>query len=113
MYLRLNNNYIPNHGYVVISDIGTSDDSALFCYTGYTVGNDHKSEGMWLAPNSTQVGSATVSHFRVTSDQGAIGLVRNNGHAPLEGIYVCDINLKSGKTHQIYVGLYNQGEGNK
>ena len=33
IYLSLKDNIIPNHGYVVISDIGTDDDTALLCHT--------------------------------------------------------------------------------
>ena len=29
MYLSLDDDIIPNHGYVVISDIGSTDDTAL------------------------------------------------------------------------------------
>ena len=33
MYLSLNDDIIPNHGYVVISDIGFTDGTALICNT--------------------------------------------------------------------------------
>ena len=36
VYLSLNGSIVPNHGYVVISDIGTAnDDTALFCHTNH------------------------------------------------------------------------------
>ena len=33
VYLSLNGEVIPNHGYVEISDIGSSDITALLCHT--------------------------------------------------------------------------------
>ena len=58
--LTLNGDYIPNHGYVVISGIGSTDETALICNTNrianFTVhlsGNRTRfhSGGDWHAPN--------------------------------------------------------------
>ena len=35
VYLSLNGDIIPNHGYVLISDIGFTDDTALLCHTNF------------------------------------------------------------------------------
>ena len=52
MYLSLNDDIIPNHGYVVISDIGSTDDTALICHTNRpsTLNNNADSGGDWFAP---------------------------------------------------------------
>ena len=76
VYLTLNGDYIPNHGYVMISDIGSTDDTALICNTN-RFGNRTTtptstfmhSGGDWFAPNG-----ATVGH-RGTDD--VPGFVRN------------------------------------
>ena len=35
MYLSLKAEIIPNHGYAVISEIGSIDDTALLCITNH------------------------------------------------------------------------------
>ena len=35
VYLSLDGTVIPNHGYVEISDIGSTDDFALLCHTNF------------------------------------------------------------------------------
>ena len=35
VYLSLNGDIIRNHGYVVISDIGSTDNTALLCHTNH------------------------------------------------------------------------------
>ena len=52
VYLSLNDEVIPNHGYVEISDIGSNDTAALLCHTNRpAIGGD------WLAPDGDTVGS--------------------------------------------------------
>ena len=61
VYLTLNGSYIPNHGYVVIDDIGGTGDTALICNTNRIANfpNYHgpNSGGDWIAPDGTIVGN--------------------------------------------------------
>ena len=102
VYLTLKSDYIPNHGYVMISDIGSTDDTALICNTNRfgnrttTPGSTYfHSGGDWFAPDETTVGN------RDTDD--VPGFVRNRRpmmvillrtasdppSGPSEGIYYC------------------------
>ena len=66
VYLSLNGDIIPNHGYVVISDIGSTHDTALICHTNRpaTLNNNAHSGGDWFAPNNTRVTDTAVPGFR-------------------------------------------------
>ena len=69
MYLTLNGDNIPNNGYVVISDIGTSnDETALLCNTNYLPGGA-TSGGNWYGPDGSVVGSFTSVCFVVWVQQ--------------------------------------------
>ena len=68
VYLSLNGVIIPNYGYVTISDIGTTDDSALVCHTNCPA-NGTNSGGDWYGPNGNRVSGIeennTVQGFAV------------------------------------------------
>ena len=112
MYLSLNSNYIPNHGYVVISGIGTSDDSALLCNTNYIPSGEYKSRGDWYAPDGTRVQPNEVPGFRRNRGPGVVRLIRDTG-TPAEGIYRCTVvdNSTELQSVNVHVGLYNSGGG--
>ena len=57
MYLSLNGEIIPVNGYVLISNIGSNDESALLCHTNRlpSPGDNINSGGNWFAPNGTRV----------------------------------------------------------
>ena len=112
VFLSLNGNNIPNHTYVVISDIGSSDGSALLCHTNRPpqVGQSI-SGGNWFAPNGTRINEDDVKGF--TRDRGS-KVVRLKGTTtgpPPEGMYWCSIQDTAGTPQTIYVGLYNSGQG--
>ena len=113
VYLSLNNNYIPNHGYVVISDIGTSDDDALLCNTNYIPSGSPYSGGNWYAPDGSRVFYAGgVPGFRRNRGPGVVRLFRRTDTGtPAEGIYNCTVQNASTEYQSIYVGLYNSGTG--
>ena len=122
--LSLNGDYIPNHGHVVISGIGSTDDTALICHTN-RFGNltttpestFMHSGGDWFAPDGTIVGN------RGTDD--VPGFVRNRRpmmvilrrtasdppSGPSEGIYYCVVEDDTFTEQTVYVGLYNSGGG--
>ena len=120
MYLTLKGDYIPNHGYVVISDIGStdddSDDTALICNTN-RINNFHgpNSGGDWHAPDGTIVGnqgSDDVPGFDRNRGPMVVRLHRNTATGtPSEGIYYCVVEDDTFINQTVYVGLYNSGGG--
>ena len=114
VYLSLNGEVIPNHGYVEISDIGCSDTTALLCHTNKPAPDGANSGGDWFAPDGTRVGgfsSTDVPGFGRNRGPMVVRLRRNSG-TPDEGIYHCAIQEQGAtSTTKVYVGLYNTGGG--
>ena len=118
MYLTLNGDYIPDHGYVMISDIGSTDDTALICNTNRPVtlpsGN---SGGNWFAPDGTTVGNRGTDDVpgfvRNRRPMMVILLRRTASDPPSEGIYYCVVEDDTFTYQTVYVGLYNSGGGGK
>ena len=107
----MNDDIIPNHGYVEISDIGFTDGSALLCHTNHLPqGGSSISGGDWYAPDGTRVHEDDVPGF--TRDRGpmVVRLKRTTG-TPSEGIYWCVIQDATSILQSVYVGLYNSGGG--
>ena len=116
VYLSLNDDIIPNHGYVVISDIGSTDDTALICYTNRnaTLGSTDMptSGGDWFAPNKTRVNGNDVPGFKRNRSPMMVRLLRNTAtDPPSEGIYHCLVEDDTFTLQTVYVGLYNSGRG--
>ena len=111
VYLSLDGTVIPNHGYVEIGDIGSTDDSALLCHTNFPPppGSPH-SGGDWFAPDGTKIPSSSVPGFTRNRDSMVVRLKRTSGTPP-EGIYQCTIEDATSTVQMVYVGLYNTGEG--
>ena len=112
VYLSLNGTVIPNHGYVEISRIGSTDDSALLCHTNNPPPTPSgTSGGDWFAPDGTRVDGTDVPGF--TRNRGAmvVRLGEFSGTPPLEGIYRCEIEDADETLQTVYVGLYNAGAG--
>ena len=113
VYFSLNGSVIPNHGYVVISDIGTAgDDTALLCHTNRPppTGSSH-SGGDWFAPDGYIVRPYRVG-FRRNQGPMVVKLFRRFFDGQVEGIYYCQILEATETLQTIYVGLYNDGRGN-
>ena len=116
MYLSLNGTIIPNHGYVVISDIGSAgDDTALLCYTNRPPPTGSRSSGGdWFAPDGTVVTlfGDDVPGLKRNRGPMVVRLYRNPATGPLEeGIYYCQIQDDAGTLHTADVGLYHNGKG--
>ena len=114
VYLSLNGDIIPNHGYVVISDIGSTDVTALICHTNRpaTLNNNAHSGGDWFAPDNTRVTGAAVPGFRRSRGPMTVRLLRTTATGtPSEGIYHCLIMDAEETFIMVYVGLYNSGGG--
>ena len=62
VYLCVDDDIIPNHGYVVVSDIGSTNATALICHTNRpaTVNNNVHSGGNWFAPLGRQLISVVL-----------------------------------------------------
>ena len=108
VFLSLNGAVIPDHGYVAISDIGSSDNTALLCITNYP---GTPSSGNWFPPHGTRVDGISVPG--VTRNRGpmVVRLKRATGTAH-EGIYWCSVQDAASTLQTVYVGLYNTGRGN-
>ena len=117
VFLSLKGDIIPNHGYVNISNIGFSDDTALLCNTDRPPDGDH-SGGDWFAPDGDKVSGITESPIDVPGfgrNRGSmvVRLLRDTDTGtPPEGIYRCSIMDADGNNSNVYVGLYNDGQGN-
>jgi len=115
VFLSLGNISIPNHGYVVISDIGSTDGTALLCNTNYSPTGGGHSGGDWFAPDGTRVQglrSTVVPGFQRNRGPQVVRLIRYTAtDPPAEGIYRCEILDDTMTTQTVYVGLYSSGGG--
>ena len=129
VYLSLNADIIPNHGYVLISDIGSTEDTALICHTNrpaFDNNGQSNSGGDWFGPDRTAVGTRysnehAVPGVRRNRGPGMVQLIRYttnfnpslNGmtFTPPEGIYHCEVEDATLTQQKVYVGLYNSGGG--
>ena len=115
MFLTLVSGSIPRRGYVVISNIGSTDETALLCSTNYSPTGGVHSGGDWFAPDGTRVGgvgSTAVPGFRRNRGPRVVRLIRNAAtDPPAEGMYRCEIQDDTMTTQTVYVGLYNSGGG--
>ena len=99
---------------MVISDIGSTDDTALICHTNRpaTLNNNTHSGGDWFAPDETRVTDTAVPGFRRTRGPMMVRLLKNTAtDPPSEGIYHCLVENDTLTEHTVYVGLYNSGGG--
>ena len=91
-----------------ISDVGSTDDSALLCHTNFPPpSGSATSGGDWHAPDGT---GTDVPGFTRTRAPMVVRLKRTSGTPP-EGIYRCTIEDATSTFQMVYVGLYNTGEG--
>ena len=110
VYLSLNGTVIPNHGYVNISGIGSTDDSALLCHTNRPPSYDdyRHSGGDWFAPNGTRLFLTDVPGATQNRGPMVVRLKRTSGDPP-EGIFNCTIEDAADTPQIVYAGLYNTG----
>ena len=95
----------------MISDIGSTDDTALLCHTNCppAMGSSN-SAGNWFAPDGTRVHLMDVKGFKRNRGPMVVRLKRTT-ESPAEGVYVCRIQTSLDVLHSVYVGLYNVGNG--
>ena len=92
---------------MLISDIGSTDDTALLCHMNY---NGIPSYGNWFAPDGIRVNEDDVPGFTRNRGPMVVRLKRTTG-TPAQGIYQCSIEDDQYMLHIVYVGLYSMGEG--
>ena len=99
---------------MVISDIGSTDETALICHTNRpaTLSNSANSGGDWFAPDETRVNGNDVPGFWRNRGPMMVRLLRNTAtDPPSEGIYHCLVEDDTFTEQTVYVGLYNTGGG--
>ena len=113
VFLSLNGNIIPDHGYVDIADIGSTDDTALLCITNRPPpsGSFH-SGGDWFSPERNRVQHTDVPGFTRNRGPMVVRLKRTRSGTPTEGIYHSVIQDSTSTFETVNVGLYNSGGGN-
>ena len=100
---------------MVISDIGSTDDTSLICHTNRpaTFSNNANSGGDWFAPDETRVnnGNAVPGFWRNRGPM-MVRLLRNIAtYPPPEGIYHCLVEDDTLTKQTVYVGLYSTEGG--
>ena len=102
MFLSLNGSVIPDHGYVLISNIGSTDNRALTCHT-----NRQEDVGVWYTPRGTSISGHEEPGLRTRRDHMVVRLLTNAATGnPNEGIYNCSTD----DGYSVYIGLYyNEG----
>ena len=113
--MALNGAIIPNHGFVLLDNIGESVDSLLCltdlpacCRRPYTTGAV-SALGNWFFPNGTRVpSSGNQWNLHRTRGQMRVILQRRRGGA--NGIYRCYVPGQT-KSHELFVGLYAANSG--
>ena len=113
---------VPNHSYVDLSLVGTSDSNSVQCHThlGTCCNNTEGSHrGDWYFPNGSRLlfSSTGGDIFEQRVAQRVDIHRRYNATSP-SGIYRCDIptdavydNTGSSVRDTVYVGLYTKGGG--
>ena len=105
---------------MLISDIGSSNATALLCHTNRSPphGGPNDSGGNWYKPDRTRVDAVAVAGLGFRRNRGpkVVRLKRRTdgtgAGTPSEGIYRCEINDAALKSKTLHVGLYNSGGGN-
>ena len=113
VYLSLNDVVIPNNGYVIISDIGTTGVTGLLCHTNHPADIPGGADGMhsggaWFTPDVTEVLHNSNIGFRRIFGSMVIKMYRHTPSASqrVEGIYNCQVQDATDTLQTVYVGLY-------
>ena len=109
MYLHFHGENLPTNGYVTISQLGNSTDSALVCRTDQS----GDGAGCWFNPNGIMLNFSSNSSegfYSSMGEDGGVYLLRGSG-IPVEGIYTCVATDNSSTNHTVLIGLYNEDGG--
>ena len=109
MYLSFGGENLLTNDYVAISQLGSTEETALACRTDQTSGD---STGGWFNPNGTMVEFNANSSQGFYSSAGSDGILLLRGSGiPVEGIYTCRATDSTSTEQTVFVGLYNQDGG--
>ena len=113
--LVLNGTVIPNHGLVLLEDIGESDAQSLLCLTNRTdccqpPHSPGGEIGNWFFPNISQVlGIDDGWDFYRNRGPSVVRMHRRRGG--VTGIYYCKIPDDNAGVQILYVGVYTNTTG--
>ena len=96
---------------MTIGEIGSADDTALFCHTNNPPSvAGHNSGGNWFAPDGTRVLGEHVRNgvpgFVRNRSPNVVRLKRSNSMIQPEGVYKCVIQDDTRVDQTVYVRLY-------
>ena len=113
--LVFNGTVIPNHGLVLLEDIGESDAQSLLCLTNRTdccrpPQNPGGEIGNWFFPNGSQVlNSGDGWDFYTNRGPSVVRMHRRRGG--VTGIYSCKIPDENAEVQILYIGVYTNNTG--
>ena len=111
VHLSLRNKLIPNNSYVVMDDIGSTDDTALLCHTNEP--SLHAFWGNWFDPNGNKVSGDSdkkpgdVPGLGRNRGPHLVRLKRSSDGTPPEGVYKCVVRDTTDTNQTVYVGIYS------
>ena len=116
-YVSFMGENLPNHSYVDLSLVGSSDGKAVQCHTDLATCCRHSQgahRGDWYFPNRSRLsfsgGDDDIFQKRLV---GSVNLTRTNDVLSPSGIYHCHIATISvhddGDRESVYVGFYGSG----
>ena len=113
--LVLNGTVIPNHGLVLLEDIGESDAQSLLCLTNRTdccqpPQSPGGEIGNWFFPNGSQVfNKGDGWDFYTNRGPSVVRMHRRRGG--VTGVYRCKIPNRNGTNIVLYIGVYTNNTG--
>ena len=114
----LNGVSIPNHGFVLLDNIGESRES-LLCLTDLPAccrtPHSNTTLGNWFYPNETAVPNMVVNsqglQWEFYRTRGQMMVLMHRRRGGVTGIYRCDIPDQTEDPHRLYVGVYTDNTG--
>ena len=105
MFLSLKGTVVANKSHVRVSDIGSTEDTALMCFTEYYIAGNLTSGGNWVAPDGSRVNDRGGTGFRRNRGRGVVRLIRIEDKEPSLGIYMCRIFDQNKEHKMLFVFL--------
>ena len=111
IHMFINGTPVPNHGYVLLEQIGEVDSETLVCVTNNTECCSNETvTGEWLFPNGSHIPHSSQGlGFYTSKSSQKVHLHRKHGSA--SGIYRCEIPDTSGVQQTLYAGIYSKSSG--
>ena len=113
--LVLNGTVIPNHGLILLEDIGESDAQSLLCLTNHTDCCQCPAIGHWYFPNATYVPNKIINDYNLQWDfyrnRGPSVVRMHRRRGGVTGVYRCKIPNRNGTNIVLYIGVYTNNTG--